>query len=197
MKERQLFLIKPDFLPEPDHRAILDHVLAHEADCEPTAVRGGEISHFRSSMELKRPGPCRQIVHDALRPLVPELCAAFGVQPIPHPKFDGSVVAHTDGSFYKPHVDQGKADIYRSRTLSAVYYFCESPARFEGGELRMFRMDQPGAYIDIPILDNQLVVFPSMIPHEVRPVRVPSGRFEDARFAVNVWVHRVPQEDQS
>jgi len=119
------------------------------------------------------------------------------VPPIRHPKFDGSVVAHTDGSFYKPHVDQGTADAYRSRTLSVVYYFCRTPAAFEGGELRMFRMDKPGAFIDIPVLDNQLVVFPSMIPHEVRPVRVPSGGFEDARFAVNVWVHRVPEKDPS
>jgi Rps23 Pro-64 3,4-dihydroxylase Tpa1-like proline 4-hydroxylase len=149
----------------------------------------------RQSLAMEDVGPCRQIIRDRVAPLVDEFAQAFGVTIGSHRRFDGSMNAHTDGAYYKPHIDMGGSSFHRSRVLSAVYYFFRTPAAFTGGELRLFRLDLPGEFVDVPPVDNQLVVFPSMIPHEVRPVRVPSGHYADARFAFNLWVHNVPEKE--
>ena len=46
------------------------------------------------------------------------------------------------------------------------------------------------AHIDLEPLRNSLVAFPSWVPHEVRPIGVPSGDFGDYRFALNCWYCR-------
>ena len=190
MKERQLFLTIPDFLSDEDHQAVLDFALASEDICVPTRVEGVDTQQMRSSLGIPKGGPCRAIIEAAVRPLVDEWCQAFALPSVPDHRFDASIVAHPDGAFYKPHVDVAGKGTHRTRTLSVVYYFYRKPAGFSGGDLRMFRLDQPGTFVDVPAIDNQLVVFPSMIPHEVRPVSVPSGRYDDSRFAFNLWVHR-------
>lgn len=195
MAVRELYLARPGFLSDEDHRAVLDHALAQEAACTPSRVGAGDDPAVRQSLNINDMGPCRQIIRDAVAPLVEEFAEAFGVTLGSKMCFDGSMNAHTDGAFYKPHVDMGGDSFHRTRVLSAVYYFNRTPAAFSGGELRMFRLDKPGEFVDVPAIDNQLVVFPSMIPHEVRPVSVPSGDYADARFAFNLWVHKVPQEE--
>ena len=71
------------------------------------------------------------------------------------------------------------------------------PRRFSGGELRIF----DNAVIDgssVPTDRSQLisprmdvaVLFPSSDEHELLPVRVPSKRFADSRFAITGWIHR-------
>lgn len=183
-------LTHTDFLPAPEHQTILDWALACEKDFRPSTVGTGEASPMRQSLSLADFGPCRDIMRDALKPMVTDLGRYFGVALGAKQTFDASFVAHTDGAYYRPHTDVGAVAGHRSRALSAVYYFCRSPQRFEGGELRIFRLGKPGEFVDVPARDNQLVVFPAMVPHEVRPVRVPSQDFADARFAINVWVHR-------
>ncbi|MEM7688665.1 MAG: 2OG-Fe(II) oxygenase [Pseudomonadota bacterium] len=190
-------LIKPDFLPAADHAAMLEYALSHEDQCLPSATGQGQGSPHRQSLEFKDMGPCRAILRDALIAVLPDTARAIGVTLGPKLRYDGSMNAHTDGAYYRPHVDIGGAVARRSRVLSAVYYFHRTPRGFTGGDLRLFRLDQTGAFVDIPPTDNQLVVFPSMIPHEVRPVSVPSGDFADARFAVNLWVHNMPDKPAS
>lgn len=195
MAARELYLTRPGFLSPEDHRIVLDHALAQESACEPSRVGTGDVTPARQSLQVKDLGPCRQIIRDAVAPLVEEFADAFGVALGSKMRFDGSMNAHTDGAYYKPHVDLGGESFHRTRVLSAVYYFCRTPAAFTGGELRIFGLDAPGEFVDIPAIDNQLVVFPSMLPHEVRPVSVPSGDYADARFAFNLWVHKVSQEE--
>lgn len=189
------YLTRPDFLSPGDHRAMLDHALSQEEACVPSRVGRGNVTAARQSLEIENLGPCRQIIRDAVAPLVEEFAAMFGVPIGEKRRFDGSMNAHTDGAYYKPHIDMGGHSHFRSRVLSAVYYFHRQPAGFTGGELRLFRLDSPSDFIDVPAVDNQLVVFPSMVPHEVRPVSVPSGDYADARFAFNLWVHKVPEAD--
>jgi Rps23 Pro-64 3,4-dihydroxylase Tpa1-like proline 4-hydroxylase len=190
-----LCLARPDFLSAHDHEAMLDHALSQEGRCEPSHVGAGMDAHTRRSLAIGDLGPCRQIIRDAVASLVEEFAQAFGVTISEERRFDGSMNAHTDGAFYKPHVDMGGSSFHRTRVLSAVYYFFRTPAAFTGGELRLFRLDRPGEFVDVPATDNQLVVFPSMVPHEVRPVSVPSGNYADARFAFNLWVHNVAEKE--
>ena len=195
MAMRELYLARPNFLSPKDHAVVLDHALSQRSAAVPSRVGTGDVTAARQSLQIEDMGPCRQIIRDAVAPLVEDFAKAFGVTLGSKMRFDGSMNAHTDGAYYKPHVDMGGDSYHRTRVLSAVYYFNRTPAAFTGGDLRMFRLDKPGEFVDVPAIDNQLVVFPSMIPHEVRPVTVPSGDYADARFAFNLWVHKVPQEE--
>ena len=106
------------------------------------------------------------------------------------------VVAHGDGGFYRPHLDTfTQADRDSSgtdRALTLVWYFNRVPQAWSGGELQLYRFGG-GLADSIAPRHNMLVAFPSIVLHEVRPVAVPSGRFEDCRFAVNCWLHRTRQ----
>ena len=94
----------------------------------------------------------------------------------------------------------GDARGTQDRLLSAVYYFHREPKRFTGGQLRLHRstpdddpsdpepIRNPADQIDIEPKRNSLLVFPSWASHEVLPVDCPSSRFEDHRFAVNIWL---------
>ncbi len=195
MAGAEKFLVRPDFLSAKDHKTILDYALSKEHECEPSAVGEGDLTAARQSLQLIGLGPCRDIIRDAVAPLAQDFADKLGVKLGKTLRFDGSMNAHTDGAFYKPHMDVGGVSFHRNRALSAVYYFYNTPAAFTGGDLRMFRLDKPGTFVDIPAIDNQLVVFPSMVLHEVRPVSVPSGQYADARFAFNLWIHNVPEEE--
>ena len=82
--------------------------------------------------------------------------------------------------------------------ISAVYYFHNLPRGFSGGQLRLYRFGavsaeaaaDPDNFVDFEPTDNSLVVFPSWVRHEVRPVRCPDGRFDHYRYAVNCWYCR-------
>ena len=182
------FLSYPDLLDEDDRRTMLDWVLEKEDEFEPSQIVGGTNPATRVSLALADFGRCRTIIERAIKPLAPAWRDHFGTKIAREQRFDASLVAHHDGAHYKPHVNTGGA--YRTRAISAVYYFHRHPKGFEGGELRLFRLDRPGAYEDIEPADNMMVAFPAMVPHEVRPVRCPSGDFADSRFAINLWVHR-------
>jgi Rps23 Pro-64 3,4-dihydroxylase Tpa1-like proline 4-hydroxylase len=76
----------------------------------------------------------------------------------------------------------------RLRRLTAVYYVYRRPRAFSGGAVRFhgFRGDTA----DIMPEHDMLVAFPSFLPHEVLPVSVPSGDFDDYRFAVTMVVRQ-------
>ncbi len=59
-----------------------------------------------------------------------------------------------------------------------------------GGELR--RAD---SFEAIEPVNNRLVAFTARTFHELRPIRCPSKKFEDSRFAVTNWIHRTDKPD--
>ncbi len=107
--------------------------------------------------------------------------------------YEVELVAHRDGAFFEPHIDimiQARRDQMPSdRIVTLVWYFHAQPQRFSGGELALLPLG-PGEPVLIEVRDNRLLAFPSFAMHEVRTVSVPGDRFADARFAVNVWLHR-------
>ncbi len=190
---KPLHLVRTDFLSPEDHATLLDWAISHEDDYTPSLVGGGSKIAARQSLTLQDFGPCKEVIRSALKPILNELGEQFGLKFGSHHKFDASFTAHNDGAFYKPHTDLGQFPQHRTRALSMVYYFYNTPARFTGGALRIYRIEKPGDYVDVPPQDNSLAVFPAMIPHEVRPVQCPSGAIEDSRFAINVWAHHVKE----
>lgn len=183
-----------DFLDADLHARLLAFALAHETDFEPSGVGLSKINPaYRVSSINRRMGPLRKEVRDIIRAHLPDFCNRFGMRNVDESRIEVEMAAHGDGAFYVRHIDTRTGDSRIARAISAVYYFFRQPKMFAGGELRMFAFGSPDSarYLDVEPQDNLLAVFPSFIPHEVRPVSVPSGRFEDNRFAINIWTHAI------
>jgi hypothetical protein len=95
-------------------------------------------------------------------------------------RIEVQIAASNDGDYFRLHMDGGPPD---TREISFVYFLHGEPRRFTGGELCV-----AGETV-LPEGDT-LVFFPSVSPHEVLPLSVPSRTFADSRFTVNGWIHR-------
>jgi hypothetical protein len=189
-------------------QSLLHWTLANEAAFTPSKVAGGGYApDIRVSDRVKEIGPMRPLLEPHLRALWPEIAAAAGSKPFEPDVVELEIAAHGDGAFFRPHHDlpvgaerhaaKKEGALPGDRVVSAVLYYHRVPQRFSGGALRLYRFgartgdDAPeGAFVDVEPLANSLVAFPSWAVHEVRPVSCPSGRFEDRRFAVNIWFRR-------
>ena len=148
----------------------------------------------RVSRRLSDCGPLTEEIKARLLARVPALIATLGLVPFQPAGADIELVAHGDGAFYKRHLDVsiGSGAPADSRVLSTVYYFYRMPKPFSGGALRLhpFVGRDHTACVDVEPERDLLVAFPASAPHEVLPVRCPSNRFMDSRFAVNGWIRR-------
>jgi SM-20-related protein len=182
--------------------ALLDYVALRQGDFRPAPMRmrgGGRDAvdlDRRDCLLLRDVGPLRAQIETFVRTITPHALAQLGlIEPEVEPR-EFEISAHGDGGHFSSHVDT--TDIPdRVRILSCVYYFAKTPRRFQGGELRLFGFPNlRGVPLAAPTADvvpetDSLVVFPSWLTHEVRPVRVPSQVWADGRFAINCWIHRV------
>jgi Rps23 Pro-64 3,4-dihydroxylase Tpa1-like proline 4-hydroxylase len=130
-----------------------------------------------------------------MKELLPVISDKLGIKRFTPSWTEVELVAHGDGAFFARHSDTivGPDREGRSRVISAVYYFYALPKAFSGGVLRIHSMaasGREGTFADISPDYDTLVFFPSFFPHEVSPVKCPSGQFLESRFAVNFWVHR-------
>ncbi|MER8091995.1 2OG-Fe(II) oxygenase [Streptomyces goshikiensis] len=114
---------------------------------------------------------------------------------------------HNDGDFYGPHQDTTH-DFQPERMLTFVYYLNRTPQPFEGGALRVYDLSLPvhsegtatwegRTWRDWEPQHDSIVFFRPSAWHEVRPVRCPSKRHEDSRFAINGWMTQVPSAEQT
>jgi Rps23 Pro-64 3,4-dihydroxylase Tpa1-like proline 4-hydroxylase len=187
--------------------ALLDWTLANESAFAPSSVIGGGYApDIRVSDRAQEIGPMRPLLEPHLMALWPQIAAAAGSKPFAPDFVELEIAAHGDGAFFRAHSDVpvgperglGKATaLPGDRIVSAVLYYHRSPRGFSGGALRLYRFGartgdeaRDGDFVDVAPRSNSLVVFPSWVLHEVRPVSCPSGRFEDRRFAVNLWFRR-------
>jgi len=123
--------------------------------------------------------------------LVPVMFDRLGINRFAPITIESVFVVHGDGAFFRPHIDTHlNRDIEGGfRVISAVYYFHTLPTAFSGGLLRLYSLGM-GSHVDIPPDCDTIVFFPSFFLHEVLPVKCPSPRFLDSRFAVNFWINR-------
>ena len=196
------------FLDQTTHRALLDWTLANAGRFAPATVHRPDGERVdptaRVNLKLADLGPAKAAISEQLLAALPTLADNLGCRFPSQALLELELTAYGDGAFYQAHTDTGlpgTADAGRKvdpepRLLSAVYYFHRQPKAFDGGALRLFRWgdgnpDDPANYRDLEPTDNRLVAFLSWARHEVRPVRCPSKRFEDYRFALNCW-YRTP-----
>ncbi len=193
--------LRRDFLEPGLVAALLAFAQANQARFVPSQTGSGAHSAVRPTrrVSLTAPdfSPLRESFAQLVRPLAPSLAAELKVAPFEVSEVELELIAHGDGAFLARHIDT-QIDAVRHaapslRLLSGVYYFHAAPKAFEGGALRLHEIAGDAArarFLDIAPLHNTLVFFPSWMPHEVMPVRVPSGRFMDSRFAINCWFRR-------
>jgi predicted 2-oxoglutarate/Fe(II)-dependent dioxygenase YbiX len=87
---------------------------------------------------------------------------------LPQTLHDSTLVSYYQkGDFYYSHTDQG--------FLTAIYYTWKEPKAFEGGDLYF-------GDFNVPITNNCLLLFPSVIEHRVSEVTEGSGRWAISQF---------------
>lgn len=166
-----------EFLPARSADEILDDLLARREEfCCLTGPR-----NF-----LRLPSPLEQVPRfsEKLSETLPVIERRFGLD-LSRPLFELYVHAYNDGTFFGKHPDNHGGANWRRR-VSCVYYLHQRPRRFDGGTLLIY--DSKGRSFPVESIHNSIVFFPSSLIHEVLPIRCASGRFEDSRFAINVWV---------
>ena len=191
----------PGLLPAEERAALLAWALANEGVLIPSHTARGLDPTVRQSLSTP-PGiqpRWKVAMVERVRGLLPELCDALGMPRFELLTIDSQLVAYRDGGFVAAHTDTATGATRQAgdRVLSAVYHFFREPKGFTGGELRLMPPLPPPPdapkELDLSPQQNTLVAFTAWAPHEVLPVRCPSGRFEDSRFAINFWVRRAPQ----
>jgi hypothetical protein len=87
---------------------------------------------------------------------------------LPRTLHDSTLVSYyKKGDFYYSHTDQG--------FMTAIYYTWKEPKTFEGGDLYF-------GDFKVPITNNCLLLFPSVIEHRVSEVTEGSGRWAISQF---------------
>lgn len=186
-----------NFLGGETVRRLLAFAEAHEHDFRKSEVVEGDTSivdeRSRVSLVLPKIGDYESLIADRARRALPEIFPALGCTPFEPAEIEIEMAAHGDGAFFSRHVDMivnpAKADT--QRVLSMVYYFHQTPPCFSGGTLRLYSLaGETGGHVDVEPVCDSAVFFASWFPHEVLPIRCPSGRFADSRFAVNCWLRK-------
>ena len=197
------YLVIDDFLGSDSAGRLLGQIVASAERFTPTQVRhggDGEIDPaYRSSLRLPgRVGVDLDGFKAAIVARFAEFCSATGTPPFEIYHAECSVVAHGDGDFYRTHVDTRTSDPATRgrhvRLLSCVYYLGREPPAFSGGELVLLQLGSAERAAAIAPQHDRLAVFPSFIPHEVRPIACPSRAFQDSRFSINCWLHRAVRQ---
>ena len=197
---RARYLRIENVLEPSEHARLLEYAGAQEPEFKPGMVfpadpsRGGVVNpDVRRARDKKMLDPVWDIFESRLRELLPDVRRTLGVPWFPLAGIERRVVVHADGDFFGMHTDSGRPAV-ATRRITAVYYFHAMPRRFSGGELRLYdgvlrngQIAPRDTYTELEPLDNTLVFFPSVLFHEVRPVRADRTDFRDSRFTVNMW----------
>lgn len=191
-------LVIDDFLPADLHAGLLGHALDMEDAFLPSAIftddgHGSENSRIRQSWFCKEGlGPWKKPFKQAVRERLHDFLQHLRIKPFEVAGTELQLVAHRDGSFFSPHIDTYTQGIREgrktNRVLTLVYYLHGQPKGFSGGEIVLLPLSK-GDGVSIDPLDNRLLAFPAIAPHEVRPVHCAIDDFANARFAVNCWLH--------
>lgn len=193
-------LVVPDFFGPATVERLLGFALRRREAFSPGEVtrlgEGGWIDPSRRVSQVLHPIPeLEPMVQARIGQILPRVCKALGSNGFAPESFETEMVAHGHGAFFGRHIDTltGAGSDPASRVISMVYYFCATPARFSGGQLRLHSLaatGEDGTFIDIEPVNDTAIFFPSWFPHEVLPVICGSRKFADSRFAINCWLRK-------
>ncbi|MBX9634968.1 MAG: 2OG-Fe(II) oxygenase [Magnetospirillum sp.] len=166
---------------------------ANQDAFKPAGVGDGILDpEIRVSLLLRDLGPLREVLKARFRAIMDHAVAELRLAPFDLGRVEIELAAHGDGAFFGRHIDTrtGPTDNTMDRALTGVLYFHAQPKNYGGGQLRLHSIlppEQGGCVQDITPERDMLLLFPSWLPHEVRPIVCPSGAFMDSRFAINCW----------
>jgi Rps23 Pro-64 3,4-dihydroxylase Tpa1-like proline 4-hydroxylase len=196
------FVALPEFLTAEEQQQVMEFVRKHERKFEisevvsPGAKAMGVDPEHRRSRALYEIGPIHNLIADRLRFYLPRILKKLGCAEFPIADVEAQITASNDGDFFRVHNDNAQEPL-ETREITFVYFFHREPKAYRGGELVIYDSRyEGGEYIaqeertTIVPQQNQLVVFPSSLLHEVRPVECASQKFLDSRFTVNGWLRR-------
>ncbi len=192
------FVTIPDFLRAELHAEVVRTALANRDRFVKSTVTTNAKGYRESQVLHATEFPALyETLKAEIMAALPSVLAGLGHPPFPVMQVEMQMTAHGDGAFFKVHYDSGSPDTER-RELTYVYYFQTRPQRgFSGGGLRFHQTyppapmrHDPTQFHDVEPTDNSIVFFDSRLMHEVMPVSVTSGAFEDWRFTVNGWLQR-------
>ena len=199
---RPRFVVVDGFLSVQEHDELLAYALVSEAQFqkgtvttyEPDVRQNLVILNFGESVHSR-------LLENRLLTWYPLLAKTLGMRVFPLAPVESQLTAAADGYYFKMHSDEAPEI---PRVLSCLYYLHGEPRGFAGGDLRLYdSIDDGGSrraaatFTAVTPAANRLVVFPSEEFHEAMPVRCPSRKFADSRFAVTTWLHRAPRLDPS
>ncbi|WP_271078521.1 2OG-Fe(II) oxygenase [Aurantiacibacter sp. MUD61] len=188
--------IKGDWLPESLCTRLFEESLASENDYVEAKVaynrKRGILKpsivepRIRQASKRKLPGEWTKIFADRVLAEKDDIAEALGFRFPAQPHFQVEAVHTGDGGRFDIHIDtlRGRE---KARVITGVYYYSRAPLPFTGGELNLFSLDRRSSRGVAPTR-NSIVFFSSIFPHEIAPVRVPTGEFADGRFSVNIWL---------
>ncbi len=190
-------LVIDDFLNVDEHRDMLAFAVANEDSFDAGTVEG-QPSHHRQNLVILDFNKFAHstLICNRLLTWYPQLAKSMGMDLFPMETVESQLTANNDGHFYGAHQDSGGQSA-KQRVLTCVYYFFQDPRPFSGGALRLYdhwrdggQLRRADTYKEVNPVSNRLVVFPSLTYHELMPIRCPSRRFEDSRFAITNWIRR-------
>jgi Rps23 Pro-64 3,4-dihydroxylase Tpa1-like proline 4-hydroxylase len=195
-------VVLDEFLSPAELNALMQYVLEQEAQFQISqvlspGVSGGAIDYEqRRSRVLMDLGGHEKVITDHLLTCLPRVLQKWGRDPFPISRIESQTTASNHGDFFRCHSDNGAPEV-ATREVTFVYFFHREPKAFSGGELRIYDSapesdGYPATSHCRPIVpeQNQLVLFPSGLSHEITSVECLSGQFADSRFTVNGWLHK-------
>lgn len=195
-------MVLDEFLTSAELNVLMRYALEQESQFQISEVlspglTGGAIDYEqRRSRVLMDFGGHEKIITDRLLIALPRVLQKWGRDPFRISHIESQTTASNDGDFFRCHSDNGAPEV-ATREVTFVYFFHREPKEFSGGELRVYdsspESDGYPATSNCRTIvpeQNQLVLFPSRLSHEITPVECPSGKFADSRFTVNGWLHK-------
>ena len=196
------FLVLEEFLVAQDWAMVLEYTLSQEGRflqsqvIRPGNETGGVNYDQRRSRVLYDFGDVQSMIEERVTSVFSRAVEKLGYSPFPIAKVEAQITASNDGEYFKLHNDNTH-EALQHREITFVYYYFREPKGYRGGELRLYdtRMENgtmlaANSFSTIVPQQNQLVLFPSFLMHELMLTTVPSQAFADSRFTINGWLHR-------
>ena len=194
---RHPFVQLDGFLSNDELKWLRDTAIGAESRFRPSWTSDDNVKDYRQSLVLQAPPDVERLVVAKIRAVMPEVIPKLRMPLFNVGRVECQVTSSTDGSYFRPHTDQGKSAIDATRKLTYVYYFNREPRGFTGGDLRIYddefqngKFSSTDTFQLVEPRNNSIVFFNAAIMHEVTQVQVPSKDFADSRFTVNGWIHR-------
>ncbi|NJR39336.1 MAG: proline hydroxylase [Leptolyngbyaceae cyanobacterium CSU_1_4] len=188
-----------NFLNPTDHAAALHTALSQEANFIRSTTTTAADNYRQSAILYATLYPdLYHLLSQKIMTLLPTILRQLKMPAFEISEVEMQMTAHNDGCFYKVHNDSGDVPTV-TRQLTYVYYFCQEPQAFSGGELKIYDTElKNGGQKELEPCkivtprNNSIVFFDSRLMHEVLPVQCSSRAFSHSRFTLNGWLRRVP-----